>query len=201
MDLLTATRLPSRLVLPAALAAGMAMATVGFARSWTRSSSRRPEEPVAAVRAAPGPPTPAGGAAPRFERRVSELRVRAAAHPDDRGAILELARLLHDGHRPGDAVPLYRRALELDRDEARVWYDLAAAHGALGEWEEAASVLGERLDDDPGDAVALYDLGAVRANQGRMEEARLHLEASGAATTDGALLARISQALARMRGA
>jgi len=189
----------SQIVLPALLLVGIAAATAGFVRTRAVQARRRGEESVPATAAQAPAVANAGNAASVFQRRVESLEARLAAAPSDRDALLELARLLHDGHRTAAAVPLYRRALALTPDDAAVVYDLASAHGELGEWDAAADVLTARLADQPGDAVALYDLGAVRANQGRAEEARRHLEAAREVATDGALLARISEALARLK--
>jgi len=134
-----------------------------------------------------------------YEERLHALRLRVAADPERREGVVQLARLLHDGHRTRDAVTYYRRAIELDPREAQPYYDLASAHGELGEWDLAAGVLMDRLDRDPGDAVARYDLAAVRANQGHTEDARRLFEEARATTTDGALLARISEALSRLK--
>jgi len=111
-----------------------------------------------------------------------------------------MARLLHDGH-SGPRMPCRTigRPSRLDPADPYAYYDLASLHGELGEWDDAADVLRDRLDRDVGDAVALYDLGAVRANQGRVVEARGLLMRARDATTDGELLARISQALARLK--
>ncbi|GMV05046.1 MAG: hypothetical protein AMXMBFR53_13260 [Gemmatimonadota bacterium] len=198
----------SRLVLPGVLLAGVALATLGFARSQGAWRARRSEElphgvfPQAAGEATsrPGATAGTGDVAVLFRRRVQELEARLEDAPGDRRAMLELARLLHDGHRVGDAVARYREALELDPADAQVTYDLASALGEMGRWEEAAEVLSERVDAAPQDAVALYDLGAVRANQGRTEAARRHMEAALEVATDGALRARISQTLARLGG-
>lgn len=135
-----------------------------------------------------------------YEQRLHALRVGVDADPEAREGVLELARLLHDGHRTDDAVAWYRRAIELDPADAQPYYDLASAHGELGQWDLAAGVLLDRLDRDPGDAVARYDLAAVRANQGRAEEAVRLFEEARETATDGALLARISDALARLKG-
>jgi tetratricopeptide (TPR) repeat protein len=142
--------------------------------------------------------TPAATAA--YEERLHALRASVAADPERREGVVELARLLHDGHRTRDAVAYYSKAIELDPAEAQAYYDLASAHGELGEWDLAAGVLLDRLDQDAGDAVARYDLGAVRANQGRTVEAMRLFEEARETTTDGALLARISDALARLKG-
>ena len=191
-------RAQSVIVLPALLLAGIVAATLGFARSRGAPPPPQIGQATHASRM-PFANAPAGDAPTLFRRQADELEARLARAPSDRDALLELARLLHDGHRAADAIPLYRRALALAPGDAQVVYDLASAHGELGEWEEAAVVLIERLDDHPGEAVTLFDLGAVRANQEKVEEARLYLEAAREATTNGALLARISQALARLK--
>lgn len=194
------------MALSALLLACVAAATVGFARSQPAWRARRGggRTAVGAVAAASAPGsashvTPAGDVATLFQRRVAELEARLEAAPSDRSALLELARLLHDGHRVPDAISLYRKALDLDPSDAQVWYDLATAHGEIGAWDRAAEVLMDRLERAPADAVALYDLGAVRANQGRLEEARRHFEAAEGLATDGVLKARISSALARLK--
>ncbi len=88
----------------------------------------------------------------------------------------------------------------MDSLDPQGYYDLASAHAGLHEWSLAADVLRDRLDQDSSDAVALYDLGAVRANQKRFAEARVLFERARTATSDGEMLSRISQALARLRG-
>lgn len=199
-----------RVVAPAILVLGVMAATILFLRNQPAASSDagvgngpRQEAPADAAHAAAGVETggAAGDVAARFQQQVEVLEEQLAAAPSDRGLVLRLAQLLHDGHRVADALPLYRRAMELDRSDPQPYYDLASAQAGLGDWDAAAAVLEERLDQDPGDAVALYDLGAVRANQGRPVEAARLLEEAREATTDGALRARISEALARLKGA
>lgn len=206
----------ARVAAPLALLAGVGVAVLLFAH---QRRPRRPDgDPVA-------PSAPAGGAADAvaeaaakahaaagvvtgstpnvtaaYEARLHALRTRVAAAPDDRERVMELARLLHDGHRSAEAVDLYRKAITLDPEEAQPYYDLASVHAELGRWDLAADVLGERLDRDTSDAVARYDLAAVRANQGRTAEATRLFEEARETATDGALRARISDALARLKG-
>lgn len=202
-------RFSARVVAPALLIAGVLGASGLFYRSrlpgepgGTATHPAAPSSPSMAPAPSGARPGPAGGGdvAALFRERVAALEARLGDAPDDRDALLELARLLHDGHRVPDAIPYYRRARALNRKDAQVTYDLASAHAEVGEWEQAAAVLLDRLDDDPGDAVALYNLGAVRANQGRTADAVNRLTQAQGATSDGALLARISQALARLKG-
>lgn len=199
-----------RVVAPAILVVGVMAATMLFLRNQPAVSvdagvggGARQEAPADAAHAAAGVETggAAGDVAARFQQQVEALEAQLAAAPSDRGLVVRLAQLLHDGHRVADALPLYRRAMELDPSDPQPFYDLASVHAGLGDWDAAAAVLEERLDQDPGDAVALYDLGAVRGNQGRPAEAARLLEEARVATSDGALRARISEALARLKGA
>ena len=198
-----------RVVAPAILVVGVLAAVLLFFRSQparttrpTPGSAERTSAPADAAHAAAGVRTggETGDVAARFQQQVEALEAQLAASPSDRALVLRLAQFLHDGHRVADAVPLYRRAMELDPEDPQPYYDLASAYAGLGEWESAAEVLDQRLDQDPTDEVALYDLGAVRANQGRTADARRLLEEAREATTDGALRARISEALARLKG-
>jgi tetratricopeptide (TPR) repeat protein len=195
----------ARVAAPALLLAGVGVAVLLFALGQRGPSApaaelRPPSDAASAAHAAAGIVIPAGGAAQAFDERVHALRAQVAAEPGRRERVLQLARLLHDGHRTADAVPYYRKAIELDPRDAQAYYDLASAHAELAQWDEAADVLQDRLDQDPLDGVARYDLAAVRANEGRTGEAARLFEEARAATTDGALLARISDALARLKG-
>jgi cytochrome c-type biogenesis protein CcmH/NrfG len=48
-----------------------------------------------------------------FEARLATLRAHVEANPDNGDLVLDLAQLLAAGHRMDEAVPLYRRALDL----------------------------------------------------------------------------------------
>jgi len=192
------------------------IAGIGVAAGMFASSVRRSPHPTgtsvagrmstdaaaaAAAHAAAGIAPHARGAAEVLAQRREELEAQLAEEPERRELLIRMARLLQDGHRARESIPFYRRALELDDTDAQTYYDLAAVHGELGEWDRAADVLLSRLDQDGGDAIALYDLAAVRGNQSRYEDARALFEQARSATTDGELLARIAQALARLKGA
>jgi tetratricopeptide (TPR) repeat protein len=133
-----------------------------------------------------------------FEERVRKLEEQLREGPGDRQLVLTLARLLHDGHRSDEAVGRYRQAIAMDPADPQPYYDLAAIHAESSDWPSAAAALQDLLDLAPNDAIALYDMGAIRANEGRIADARQSFEAARAVTTDGALLARISEALARL---
>jgi len=190
-----------RVVAPAILVVGVLGATFFFLRGQPAGGGSAvvpADADLPSARARVGAAT--GDVAQRFKAQVEALQAQLEATPSDRDLVLRLAQLLHDGHQIPEALPLYRRAMAMEPTDPQPFYDLASAYGTLGEWDAAAGVLQERLSQDPGDAVALYDLGAVRANQGRTEEATRLLVQARNATSDGATLSRISQALARLKG-
>lgn len=195
----SSARLPAVL----SLVLGMAITGVLYARR-PGGPDAVPDDPAAAAalahEAAGVVVGDVGPVAPGFQSRVDSLRARVETTPDDLDGVLELARLLHDGHRPDEAVPFYRRALELEPGRAEVTYDLAAALSAAGDAEGASDVLRRRLDDVPDDAVAMYNLGALRANAGDMEGARRWFDRAVTTTSDGALRARAREALDRLGG-
>jgi len=195
-----------RLVLPLLLVAGVSSAALVFVRSHRGTESQvitAPSSDAAAMEAAHAAAgvqvgAPVGPAAEVFERRLSDLDTKLQAAPADRGLVLALARLLHDGHRTTEAVARYEQAIDMDPTDAQTYYDLASAHASDGGWNEANDALLRLLDLQPNDPMALYDLAAVRANQGLTAEAREYLAKARAVATDGELLALISRMAAQL---
>jgi tetratricopeptide (TPR) repeat protein len=180
-------------------AAGVVLVAVG---SGTGGATPRPSPDGAAEAHAAAGVTTGPEVAAAFDDRVAELERRVEAAPDDRAAVLELARLLHDGHRTREAIPRYWRAIELDRADPVPYYDLSAALGELGQWGQAREILLARLEVAPDDATALYDLGVVEINAGDEAAAISWWErAREAAAGDAGLGARIDDALTRVRRA
>ena len=192
-----------RLPIIVSLLLGIAVVSVLFARRSTEAArpSSAAADAVARAHEAAGVRTDAPApVAPGFEARLAESRARLAESPDDPDRLLELARLLHDGHQPDEAVALYRRAVAVDPERADAQYDLAAVWAELRHWAEATDVLEARLAQAPDDVVALYDLGAVRANAGDRRGARGWFERVLTTSTDTTLRRRAEGALRRLEG-
>ncbi|MBT3326481.1 MAG: tetratricopeptide repeat protein [Gemmatimonadales bacterium] len=197
----------ARVGLSVALVVGMAISGLLFLRA--RPTVATPEPVALAAAQAQAAHESAGvdlGADRRdvnavLSARVAALEARVAEAPEEPALLAELARLLHDGHREEQAIAWYQRAMTADPSDTSLLFDLAAVHVGLGDWESAASILEARLASVREDATTLYNLGAVRANQGRTADAIRHFEAAGEATTDPDLGARVANALARLRGA
>jgi tetratricopeptide (TPR) repeat protein len=200
------TSLGVRVAASAALLSVMA-ATFGLA--WGMRSGRpRPggqaaPQDMASAHAAAGVETSEIGAVQSsFHEQVEAMRAQVAATPDDPELALSLAHLLHDGHRPSEAAEYYEAAIDLDPGSGQAYYDLALAYTDEGGWEDAAAVLQRRLDAAPDDAVAMYDLGAVSANLGDRDRARMLWTAAlnSSSPPDPELRQRTERALAQLGG-
>jgi Flp pilus assembly protein TadD len=185
--------LTAAMVLLAAIGIGLVAAGSG-ARPEAGSAAEPAADPHAAAGITGGPEVSAA-----FSERVSELERRVDAAPADRALRLELARLLHDGHRTREAIPHYWRAIELDRTDPTPHYDLASALGELGQWAQAREVLRARIQVAPNDATALYDLGVVEIELGEEEAAvAWWRQVVSLPDVEPTLRTRIDEALARV---
>jgi len=91
-------------------------------------------------------------------RRAIELR------PDHADAKANLARLLHEDGRTGEAIALYRSALADQPGHRVALNNVAAMYLAQGQLEESISMLRQVLRVDPNDAGATGNLGLALAD-------------------------------------
>ncbi len=110
--------------------------------------------------------------APSFHVALEALRRNLEKAPQDTTLLLRMARLMQDGHKTEEAAAYYRRYLALHPQGRQAWLDLAQCYGALERWDEALATTQDLLQRFPDDPAGLYNLGAVYANTGRIEEAR-----------------------------
>ncbi|MCS7169136.1 MAG: tetratricopeptide repeat protein [Candidatus Kapabacteria bacterium] len=113
---------------------------------------------------------------PEQEARLRELRQRIAQDPTNIAAVLELANFYYDLGRFAEAVPLYRQYLAADPGQAEVRIDFAYALFASGEEEAGVAELHHVLERFPDHPIALFNLGVLLAQQGKMEQARQSFE-------------------------
>jgi tetratricopeptide (TPR) repeat protein len=93
--------------------------------------------------------------------------------------------LLAESGRAGDAVACFRRAVELDPDNARFAANLGGALARLQRWPEAADAYGRALAIAPSAATALK-LGSALRRTGRLDEALAAFERAAALGDDSA---------------
>lgn len=132
--------------------------------------------------------------------RMHTLTARVESDPADTSALLELARLLHDAHKPRDAARYYARYTALNPANREAWLDLADSHGRAGDWPEARAAMQSLLELHPGDPAALYNLGVIELQLGDAAGARTWWEKAAGQTRDTATARRARDAIAQLDG-
>lgn len=125
------------------------------------------------------PPGATDGSAPSkanvrqdFIHLVEKLKEKVNKNPDDTSQVLDLARLLADAHQLKDALPLFQRYLRKAPGNIEVLLELSICYFNLGDMESARSTTQKILSIDAKNTMAMYNLGAIYANQGKKEEAK-----------------------------
>lgn len=131
-------------------------------------------------------------------RRRRLLRSTLLDNPHDRRARFELAELLLDGGRPGEAAATLRPNVEAGDEDVRTAYVMGAALARSGAREPAERALSLAREAEPGFRMGEIDLelGRMRLAAGDLggaREALLRLVASRPGTVEGRLL--LSRAL------
>lgn len=110
--------------------------------------------------------------------RMGQLRRTLAANPHDRRARLELAALLLDARRPGEAAEVLRPNVEAGDDDVHTSFTMGAALARAGASERAEPFLAAARAREPGFRMGEIDLelGRLRVRRGDAAGAREALE-------------------------
>jgi tetratricopeptide (TPR) repeat protein len=111
-------------------------------------------------------------------RRMNVLRRTLAVNPHDRRARLELAQLLLDARRPGEAARVLRPNVEAGDEDVYTAFAMGAALARSGEADAAERVLAVARAEDPRFRAGEIDLelGRLRVRRGDFAGARAPLE-------------------------
>lgn len=107
-----------------------------------------------------------------YRVRLAQSRARVEANPVDTAALATVATLLHSAHEAPEAIEYYERYLAQGGRRRDVLLEMAGACVYAKRWEAAERAMLALLDTSPDDSEAMYNLGAIRANQGDYEAAR-----------------------------
>jgi len=131
----------------------------------------------------------------QFHRELAALEQQLAATPDDLNVLGRLAVMHRSAHQPAQAAAYYERYLVLDPINRQMRLDLAQSYAAMQRWEDALKVCLSLLEIDPDDPVAMYNIGAIQANQGDLSEARTWWEKVSRQQVDKPLAAKARESL------
>lgn len=133
---------------------------------------------------------------------IQQARDRLANNPRDLDALVFLGNANYDIQRYQEAEGLYRRALEIDSENAEVRTDLATVLYRLGRSKEAVEELQRALAIDYHHENALYNLGMMKLEAFNDREGAVAAWTQlKEATKDQQLIARLDQMIAQVRQA
>lgn len=107
-----------------------------------------------------------------MKQQLESLRLRVVKTPEDTTHIFRLARMLHDAHQIEEASRYYRNYVALRPQNRQAWLDLSQTLAELKHWDEAEKAAMEMLEQYPNDFAGWYNLGAIYANQSKLDQAR-----------------------------
>jgi tetratricopeptide (TPR) repeat protein len=117
----------------------------------------------------PIPPLPE---APRTDKVAGDLSASESAR-----LCMATAEQLEAANKPGDAIPLYEKARQLDpRSEAKITRSLANLYVKIGEFDRAKDEFDRALRATPKSAEVLNDLGYAYYTRGMWKEAETVLK-------------------------
>ncbi len=93
--------------------------------------------------------------------RMFALEKKAAEHPEDAGAWIELGNLYFDTGNIKKAITAYNKSLELAPDNPDVWTDLGVMYRRNGEPEKAIAAFDKAIAADPTHEVSRFNKGIV----------------------------------------
>ena len=104
--------------------------------------------------------------------QLNALRARVVNTPEDTVHVFRLARMLYDAHQVEEASRNYRHYLALRPENRQAWLDYTQTLADQKLWSEAEVAAKTMLTHYPGDTAGRYNLGAIYANQSKIEDAR-----------------------------
>lgn len=182
--------------LPLPLALALLAAVLAAAILITRTRTSAGTDPASPHAQTAGFEPSAENVSAEITSRLHSATMRVESNPADTAALLELARLLHDAHRPQEAAISYAKYLEANPGNREAWFDLADSYGRAGDWPAALRVMQSVLEREPDDPAALYNLGVIELQLGNAPAARAWWEKAGAQERDPGTAQRAREALA-----
>lgn len=106
-----------------------------------------------------------------FQKKLLALQTFLIDHPQDTTHLMLIARLYQDAHQPKQAVLYYKRLIDIQQKNPQHWLDYITVLAESNDWKTAEETCLTMLSYFKDNSSARYNLGAIYANQGKMDEA------------------------------
>lgn len=115
---------------------------------------------------------------------LAEYQHALTLDPADPVAKHEMATVLMDMGKPGEAIPHLREVLKTEADNLDAWVDLGNCYATKGFYSESERALAKALELDSKDLMANYHMAALRAAQGDADRCLESLQRAAAVDKD-----------------
>jgi len=107
-----------------------------------------------------------------YREKLAGLQKEVEDNPEDTVAIRKYADFLSASHKMNEAIPYYEKILSVNPKRADIRFSLAVIYFNKQDFEKCEDENNKVLNFDPKNQMALYNLGAIAATQGKKEKAR-----------------------------
>ncbi len=115
--------------------------------------------------------------------RQEELKKKAAELEEVRGDFDQAIALYNSGQYE-QAIELFQKVIEVDREQPSVWGNMAAAHAQLEQYDEALDAYNTALEMDPENSAFYQNMGSIWASKGDVDKAREFYEKAASLAKD-----------------
>jgi tetratricopeptide (TPR) repeat protein len=107
-----------------------------------------------------------------YRKKLAELREAVENDPGDTLAMRNYADFLSASHKMNEAIPYYEKILEVNPKRADIYFSLALIYYNKQDLVKCEDLNNSVLSFDPKNQMALYNLGAIAATQGKKDKAK-----------------------------
>ncbi len=107
-----------------------------------------------------------------YKRKLAGLKEAVDNNPSDTLAMREYADFLSASHKMNEAITYYEKILKVDSKRSDIYFSLAIIYYNKQDLAKCEDVNNEVLSYEPKNQMALYNLGAIAATQGKNEKAK-----------------------------
>jgi len=107
-----------------------------------------------------------------YKRKMAELENAVNENPSDTIALRQYADYLTASHKMNEAIPYYNKIIEINPRRADIRFSLAIIYFNKQDFAKCKEENEMVLSFDPQNQMALYNLGAIAATQGKIADAK-----------------------------
>jgi len=107
-----------------------------------------------------------------YRKKLAELKEAVDKNPADTLAMRNYADFLSASHKMNEAIPYYEKILQINSKRTDIYFSLALIYYNKQDFLKCEEANNKVLTYDPKNQMALYNLGAIAATQGKTDKAK-----------------------------